>query len=167
MKPTIMTKFIALIALCAAGFLQASAQRPVLNAVLTGYYNVKNGLAQSDAKAAATASTGLLQSITGIDMAAIPAKDHAAFMKLKDKLAYDARHISESTDINHQREHFTSLSANMIALAKQAQLSQDPVYEDYCPMKRAYWLSNDKEIKNPYYGKEMPDCGKVTATLKP
>ena len=100
-------------------------------------------------------------------MAAIPAKDHATFMSLRDKLAFDSRHISESTDIHHQREHFTSLSANMVTLAKQATLSQQPVYEDYCPMKKAYWLSSETAIKNPYFGSSMPTCGKVAATLKP
>ena len=88
-------------------------------------------------------------------------------MKLQDKLAYDARHISESSDLNHQREHFTSLSTNMVSLAKQAHLAQQPIYEDYCPMKKTYWLSGDTAIQNPYYGTTMPDCGKITATLKP
>jgi len=28
-------------------------------------------------------------------------------------------------------------------------------------MADAYWLSSDKEIKNPYYGSSMPKCGEV------
>jgi hypothetical protein len=162
-----MNKYLVLVVLFAMTYVYVQAQQPALNTVLTGYYNVKDALVNSDAKAAATASGNLLQSITKIDMSAIPAKDHMAFMKLQDKLAYDARHITESTDINHQREHFTSLSANMVTLAKQAHLSLQPVYEDYCPMKKAYWLSNDTAIQNPFYGKTMPDCGKIAATLKP
>jgi hypothetical protein len=162
-----MNKYLFLVVLFAMTYVYVQAQQPALNTVLTGYYNVKDALVNSDAKAAAAASSNLLQSVTKIDMSAIPAKDHMAFMKLQDKLAYDARHISESTDINHQREHFTSLSANMVTLAKQAHLSLQPVYEDYCPMKKAYWLSNDTAIRNPFYGKTMPDCGKIAATLKP
>ena len=34
-------------------------------------------------------------------------------------------------------------------------------------MKKAYWLSNDITIKNPYFGGTMRDCGKVTNTIKP
>jgi hypothetical protein len=33
-------------------------------------------------------------------------------------------------------------------------------------MKKASWLSDSKEIKNPYYGEKMNDCGSVKATLK-
>jgi hypothetical protein len=162
-----MNKYLFLAVLFAMTYVYAQAQQPALNTVLTGYYSVKDALVKSDAKGAAAASGDLLKSITNIDMSAIPTKDHMAFMKLQDKLAFDARHISESSDINHQREHFTSLSVNMASLAKQAHLSQQPVYEDYCPMKKVYWLSSDTAIQNPYYGKTMPDCGKIAATLKP
>lgn len=162
-----MNKFLILIILFVTTWFYTQAQKPVLNTILTGYYDVEAALVKNDAKAAATASGDLLKSITNIDMSAIPAKDHMAFMKLQDKLSYDARHISESSDIHHQREHFTNLSANMITLAKQAHLSRQPIYEDYCPMRKAYWLSPDKTIKNPYSAGDMSDCGKITATIKP
>ena len=148
-------------------FSNLSAQQIALAPVLTDYYNVKDALVNSDTKVTAEKAAELLKDINGVNMSAIPAKDHMAFMSLKDKLAFDARHISESTDINHQREHFTSLSANMATLAKQAHLSEKPVYQEYCPMKKASWLSNDTAIKNPYYGSTMLTCGKVTGTLKP
>src|SRR6185437_16413176 len=149
-----MNKYLFLIALFGMTYMyvQAQTQQPELNTVLGGYLNVQDALVKSDPKGAAAASAVLLQTITNIDMKSIPAKDHMEFMKLQDKLEYDARHISESTDIDHQREHFTSLSANMITLAKHASLSLNAIYEDYCPMKKTYWLSGDTAIRNPYYG---------------
>ena len=91
---------------------------------------------------------------------------HTRFMSVQDKLAMDARHISEVTNISHQREHFASLSTNMFALAKVLPLSDQPVYQEYCPMKKTYWLSSEAAIKNPYFGSTMLTCGTVTATLK-
>jgi hypothetical protein len=148
-------------------FFSAFAQTSSLFPILTAYYQVKDALVAGDAKTVATAAGGMLKAINGVDMAALQPKDHQAFMALEDKLAYDSRHISESSDINHQREHFTSLSANLFKLAKQVRLSDQPIYEDYCPMKKAYWLSSDEAIKNPYFGSSMPTCGKVSTTLKP
>jgi hypothetical protein len=164
-----MKHIITIVALIATTslFSRLSAQQAVLAPVLTDYYNIKDALVNSDAKASAAKAADLLKEINSVNMSAIPAKDHMAFMALKDKLAFDARHISESTDISHQREHFTSLSANMASLAKQAHLSEQPIYEEYCPMKKATWLSNDTAIKNPYYGSSMLTCGKVKTTLKP
>jgi hypothetical protein len=54
----------------------------------------------------------------------------------------------------------------MIVLAKAVKLSSDPIYEAYCPMKKASWLSSEKVIKNPYYGSAMLTCGSVRDTLK-
>ncbi|HUB60555.1 MAG TPA: DUF3347 domain-containing protein [Puia sp.] len=148
-------------------FVQANAKPADLSPILTDYYQLKDALVAGDAAAAATAAGEMLKVINGVDMSSMTAADHTAFMALQDKLAYDARHISESKDINHQREHFVSLSANVYKLAKEVRLSSQPIYEDYCPMKKAYWLSGDAVIRNPYFGNAMPDCGKVAATIKP
>jgi hypothetical protein len=32
--------------------------------------------------------------------------------------------------------------------------------------KGADWLSKEKEIKNPYYGSQMLNCGSVEETIK-
>ena len=163
-----MKKLFFAAILCIPFFSQTVfAQSSGLPAILTDYYQVKDALVAGDAKAVAAAAGGMLKAINGVDMAALAPKDHQAFMALQDKLAYDSRHISESSDINHQREHFTSLSANLFKLAKQVRLSDRPIYEDYCPMKKAYWLSSDEAIKNPYFGSSMPTCGKVSTTLNP
>jgi hypothetical protein len=158
MKILLMTTFL---------FIQANANQPGQSSILNNYYQVKNALVAGDAAVAATAASEMLQAITGFDMESRTPAGHTAFMDLKDKLAYDARHISESTDINHQREHFASLSANLIKLTKKINLSPKPIYEDYCPMKKAYWLTSDTAIRNPYFGSSMPTCGKVAATIRP
>ena len=148
-------------------FVQASVKPADLSSILTDYYQLKNALVAGDAVAAASAAGEMLKAVNGVDMNSMASEDHTAFMALQDKLAFDARHISESKDINHQREHFASLSANLYKLAKQVKLSSQPIYEDYCPMKKAYWLSGDTAIRNPYFGSVMPDCGKVAATIQP
>jgi len=148
-------------------FFSAFAQTSSLSPILAAYYQVKDALVAGDAKTVATAAGGLFKAINGVDMTTLQPKDHQAFMTLEAQLAYDSRHISESSDINHQREHFASLSANLFKLAKQVRLSDQPICEDYCPMKKTYWLSSDEAIKNPYFGSSMPTCGKVSTTLKP
>ena len=140
----------------------SSSLSPLLNL----YYQVKDALVTGNSESAAVAAGEFVKAINGIDMKTLPAGDHAAFMSLHIKLAFDARHISESKEITHQREHFKSFSDNFYTLAKKVKLSREPVYQQYCPMKKAYWLSNEEEIKNPYFGNQMLTCGKVTAKLK-
>jgi len=135
--------------------------------VLTAYYGVKDALAADDANAAAAKAEDLQKAIDKVDMSKLDEKEHKVFMGLKEKLSFDARHISEKKEIAHQREHFASLSTNMMTLAKSVKLSQQPIYQAYCPMKKASWLSSDPAIKNPYFGSAMLTCGKVQTTLKP
>jgi hypothetical protein len=42
------------------------------------------------------------------------------------------------------------------------------LYQQFCPMydKGSAWLSMEKDIKNPYYGSKMMNCGKVEKEIK-
>ena len=44
------------------------------------------------------------------------------------------------------------------------------LYHDHCPMaqdnKGAMWLSETKEIRNPYFGDKMMTCGSVEEMMK-
>jgi hypothetical protein len=85
-------------------------------------------------------------------------------------LADQATSISASTDIDAQRKLFSTLSNDMATLIKSSKLSAGQVYLDYCPMANnnegAFWLSNEKQIKNPYFGDMMLTCGSVKETIQ-
>jgi hypothetical protein len=93
-------------------------------------------------------------------------EQHTLFMSLSEKLRTDAQRISETKEIKQQRGHFNELSNNFFAMIKGLNANQQPVYQQYCPMAKGYWLSDNSAVKNPYYGKSMLTCGKVTETLK-
>ncbi len=84
-----------------------------------------------------------------------------------DKLKFDSRHMSETNFIDHQREHFASLSNNLYMLLKALNLNTTIIYVQYCPMKKSFWLSETESIRNPYYGRQMITCGSNKAVLKP
>ncbi|WP_379091416.1 DUF3347 domain-containing protein [Pedobacter sp. UC225_65] len=85
-------------------------------------------------------------------------------------LATLAAKISAAATLEVQRTLYADLSTDFIARVKTVGLSSGEVYVDYCPMalndKGASWLSNQKDIKNPYFGESMLTCGEVKETLK-
>lgn len=164
MKKLFVAALVAAVCFVQPVFAQENSS---LSVILTDYYGVKDALVADDSKAAASKAGELVKAVGAVDMKALAAKDHTTFLSVQEKLVFHARHISESTDIAHQREHFGDLSKTLAVLAKGAHLSSQPIYEEYCPMKKAYWLSNEEAIKNPYFGSSMLTCGKVTATVKP
>ncbi|WP_431217117.1 DUF3347 domain-containing protein [Puia sp. P3] len=147
-------------------FAQDGSQPSSLSQLLPSYYSIKDALVNSDANAAASKAAEFAKIIKAVDMKTLPNSEMTVFMSLQDKLADDATHIASNKDIKHQREHFATFSSNLFALAKGLKLNSKPVYYDYCPMKKAYWLSNEASIKNPYFGSAMLTCGKTTETLK-
>lgn len=150
-------------------FTQVQAQHAAatLNNVLNGYFGVKNALITGKATAVNSKAKDLLTALKEVKTDELNAGQKTLWTKYADKLEFDSRHISESSDIAHQREHFASLSKNMFQVVKGFKANSVTVYEQYCPMKKATWLSETATIKNPYFGNEMLTCGKTTATVAP
>ncbi len=128
------------------------------SSLLISYYSLKDALVSSNPNAAASSAGEFIKSVNATNKETV--KEDTRNLLLDDALA-----ISQSSDIKKQREKFASLSANLLLLAKTIKLSPEPVYQQYCPMKKASWLSNSKAIKNPYYGNAMLTCGSVKETL--
>lgn len=78
--------------------------------------------------------------------------------------------IFSQNDLVEQRKLFSALSNEMTTLVKGGKLSMGMLYLEYCPMANnnegAYWLSNEKQIKNPYFGDKMLKCGSVKETIQ-
>ena len=138
-----------------------------VNNVLTAYLDVKNALIADNNTATKAKAKDLLAAIAAVPMDKLTTDQHKTWMAYFEKLQFDSRHISESDAIDHQREHFTNLSKNMYEVVKTLKLNTSTVYEQYCPMKKATWLSETNAIKNPYYGKQMLTCGNTKETLAP
>jgi hypothetical protein len=135
--------------------------------ILQTYYDVKNALVEGKATAVSGKAKDLSAALKSFSTLQLAADQKAVWSKFADKLQFDTRHISESTDISHQREHFASLSLNMFEVVKGLKLNTNVVYRQYCPMKKSYWLSESSAIENPYYGNQMLTCGEVKETLNP
>jgi hypothetical protein len=138
-----------------------------VNNVITAYLGLKNALIAGNNDLAKSSGKELLTAISAVPAKQFTPEQNTLWAAYTDKLQFDSRHISESAAIDHQREHFTSLSKNMFELVKGLKLNTATLYEQYCPMKKATWLSESAAIKNPYYGSQMLTCGKTTETLAP
>ena len=147
-------------------FAQSGSNNTNLASLLNNYYEIKSALVNSDAAKAASAATGFVNAAKSVDMKALSENDRKALIAVQEKLKADAQSIASSDKIDAQRKAFASLSGNIYTLAKSVKLSADKIYQQYCPMKKMYWLSDEAAIKNPYYGKTMLTCGNVTDTLK-
>jgi len=138
--------------------------------IVDSYLQMKNAFTKDNDKDAAAAGDEMVKIFAGFDKSSLSAEQSKSYANITDDAKEHAEHIgANSGNIEHQREHFDMLSKDMYDLVKLFGAGQS-LYLDHCPMynnkKGADWLSETKEIKNPYLGKAMPDCGSVKEELK-
>ncbi|WP_395050322.1 DUF3347 domain-containing protein [Flavobacterium sp.] len=137
--------------------------------IVSNYLSLKNALTKDDANGAANAGNAIVAVMAKIDMKNLSSDQMKKYMEVADDAKEHAEHIgSNSGDIEHQREHFVLLSKDINDLIITFGTNQK-LYLDFCPMaddgKGAIWISETKEIKNPFQGAKMPSCGSVKKEL--
>lgn len=127
-----------------------------LNAVYQHYVHLTTALINADATEARIASNAIEVGIKDVPGGA--------------SIAANAAKITTAGDIEAQRTIYSILSNDFIALVKKSGVSSGELYVDFCPMalndKGAYWLSSNKDIRNPYFGDKMMTCGEVKETIQ-
>lgn len=77
--------------------------------------------------------------------------------------------IKDNKNLEDQRSHFIKLNENMVAIAINVDNLSQKIFVQKCPMannnKGALWLSEEENIRNPYYGEVMMTCGSVIDTI--
>jgi hypothetical protein len=138
--------------------------------IIDYYLVMKNALAADDSKGAAKAARNMKESLESMKVEDLGSEDQSTLVKVFSSIEENVKHIEvKSNNIKHQREHFESLSRDMYDLIKVTGTPKT-LYKDFCPManhhKGATWLSETKEIKNPYMGRSMSQCGEIKEEIK-
>ena len=75
-------------------------------------------------------------------------------------MAKAARTVADARDLKAARDAFGALSDAVVAAAKAEGFKDiGEVKLAFCPMANRQWLQKEDNIRNPYYGSAMPDCG--------
>lgn len=141
-----------------------------IQGIVSSYLDLKNALTNDNSKEAASAGKEIVDAIAKIENSSFTENQKKTLNEVQEDAKEHAEHISSNADnIKHQREHFEILSKDMYDLVKGFPTDRT-LYYDFCPMyngnKGGFWLSETKEIKNPYLGKEMPTCGEIKEEIK-
>ena len=137
--------------------------------IISDYLKLKNALTEDNAKNASTSAKLLLKTLNTTDISSVDIKLRKDLQDIIQDAKEHTKHIGDNSNkIDYQREHLVSLSKDINDLAKQFG-SKQKLYQDFCPManegKGAIWISETKEIRNPYYGSEMLSCGSIKTTF--
>jgi len=137
--------------------------------VSTAYILLKDALVATDSKQAINASEKLEEMISKVDMSLIKSDAHLYWMQQLEAIQGHNKKVNFSKSIEEQRNQFDFLSQALIKAVKVFGIPKDTLYIQHCPMANnnegADWISDEEEIRNPYFGDKMMSCGLVKVTI--
>jgi len=135
-------------------------------AAIDHYIELKDAFVDNNTKQISSLAKSTSQKLKSIDLDGLGKMEKSHLSKSIEML--DA--IGNNPNLENQRSHFVILNENFVPLAKNTERLSEKLYIQKCPMansnKGAFWLSNQKEIRNPYYGKEMITCGSIIDSVQ-
>ena len=119
----------------------------------------------------ASNNSSLLKATVGkVDMSLLKSSEaHMDWMMNLKEMNTALDKIGASTDIKAQRAAYASFNQALYKSLKAFGTTAGTVYYQHCPMaldnKGGFWLSNSKEIINPYFGSSMLTCGSTKEAI--
>lgn len=99
------------------------------------------------------------------NLPALSADLEATLQKDGQKKALPAsKALLSSKSLADARAQFEKISTALLPWARKHPIAKIDLV--YCPMKKAWWLQTSGDIRNPYYGAEMLECGVVEERRK-
>jgi Cu(I)/Ag(I) efflux system membrane fusion protein len=140
--------------------------KEALQPLYTAYLEWKDDLTNDDFTEAQKTATNMKSALDKINMNLFTGDAHNAWMEFQSSLSKSLEHVQHFSDIEQLRKAFQTVSATMIEMTNIFNPLGETIYVQHCPMadnnKGADWLSREKEIKNPYFGRTMLTCGEIT-----
>jgi hypothetical protein len=121
-----------------------------VKSVLRDYLAIQKELAKDSLKGVDERAAAIAKAVRGDDMKMLPSD-----------VTKQAETLAAATDLRKAREAFKPLSASLVKYLADNKAGKGVYHEAYCPMAKASWLQTEKEIRNPYMGKAMLECGEL------
>ena len=144
--------------------------KKALTPLFKNYFEFKDALTEDDLTTAKGKVKSLQKSFEQVNMKLFKGDAHQVWMDYSMELGKSLEQANKAEDIDQMRESFIPVSKGIIGLNETFEPMNFKVYVQHCPMannnKGADWLSKEEEIKNPYFGSSMLDCGELKSTMK-
>ena len=139
-----------------------------IKSVYESYLHVKDAMISSDAKLANEKAKTLQKAIDNVNMRLVKGDAHIVWMKDLEILNSTSEMITNELSIEKARNMLSPLSDQLYQTLKKFKVETNG-FRQFCPMafdnKGAFWLSDSKEVLNPYFGDAMLTCGRVEEEL--
>lgn len=140
-----------------------------LKEVIKAYLAMKNAFIVADSKRIDSAAQAMLEHVKSVDPKNINGDGKEAWLQHASGYESKLTELLHIKGLEERRSYFSHLSEIVYCTIKSFKLNDMKLYAVYCPKafdgKGAYWISETEEIRNPYSGEKMKDCGSIKEEL--
>lgn len=144
--------------------------KKTLEPLIKNYIDLQTALANDDLKTAKKQLIIIKNNLNKVDVGLFKKESQDIWMQFDDRINKSINLMENDKNIENFRKSFLDLSVTYVALVEVFGSFNKKLYVVNCPMannnKGADWLSFEKEVRNPYYGKSMLTCGKIKKEYK-
>ena len=130
---------------------------------------LKEAFVTSDATEVRQAVSPVQEDLFEVEMKLLGNEARSAWADQLATMKNSLESMDQASTIDAQREHFADFSQALYRSIKSFGIGGQQAYYLYCPMANddqgASWLSDSKQIRNPYFGDEMLTCGSVKEVI--
>jgi hypothetical protein len=151
-------------------YLAAENTRHELDNIIEVYLELKDAFIEADIDEIDRLATKMKKKVEVVDVTEWETNGKTAWQQHASLYLQKLSEMIHLSDLSEKRSYFSHLSEVIYCTIKSFNLKEgEELYTAYCPMafdgKGAYWISEDQEIRNPYFGKKMPKCGEIKEKL--
>lgn len=141
--------------------------------LLKSYFELQKAFAESDTLKANAAAASLQLNSESLKVSSLQGDSTGTIKETAEyyagTLASSAKSLMGQQDLEKKLREFNTISDAMWSLTRTVQYDAEKLYYHYCSMAfdnmGAYWVSNSREVHNPYLGENIKNCGEVTDSL--
>ncbi|MEO8582719.1 MAG: DUF3347 domain-containing protein [Flavitalea sp.] len=141
--------------------------------MLTTYFALKDAFITGDTTKVNSAAISLVTSADSLKVNELKGDTSGTITETAKSFATSisasSQAIINEKDIEAKRSEFNVITDALWSLTRTVKYDGQKIYYQYCPMalnnRGGYWLSDVREIKNPYFGSKMPTCGETADSL--
>jgi hypothetical protein len=135
----------------------------------TSYLRLEEALVKSDTVEANNAAREMKYLLDLIPEPSSGSEAKRAWNNHKEGYRKNLTEFLHVQDLEEKRPYFSHITEFLYCTFKSFDMDAGDIHVAYCPMafdnKGAYWLTDDHEIRNPYFGDKMLKCGEITEII--
>jgi len=130
-----------------------------MESILASYLQIGSALSTDSLDGVRQQADMIAKQAGTLDSDSVSGEHAAHYKNLPANLKTAAKTLGKAKTLDDARESFQKLSMPMAMWTTMSKPKNIDVI--YCSMVKASWVQKRGEVRNPYYGPKMLDCGEV------